>query len=278
MILHGPSVPGFRDTFRKYIPRWLQNRPGQNVGYRFLYSMIYPLDYAVQAILEGITAAWPGAGTSTADGLIAQSRGLVQGEAETSAEFEARAIGWIDAYTQDESNTLEQLLRAIQAYLPLVSGARPAVTMVDRAGHWTVLSSAGVCTTTTAAWNWDGTSNPERAGIWSDFWLIVYPSPWAQAPSIVTRAGSPHNQGYSLGHLSMSFEVDQVVNLLSTWKGGHSTCRAIVWSYDPTLCLPGGGNNPDGTWGYASKISGGPSGTRLPARSPNARYWEPVTV
>ena len=280
------GAPGWRDTFRKYIPRWMQNRPanaGGNVFYRVLYSLFAPLDKATQAIVEGQRAQWPGVGTSTADNLIAQSRGLVQGENETAAAFEARAIGWLDAWTQNDVYATEQMLRQIQDYLTGFSpGGPPSLSTVDRQGHWVLLSSAGVASETTAAWNWDGFSNPNREPYWSDFWLIVHPAgiivnpaPWALAGAIGGGRGAPSGSpGLGFGHLVTRAEVDAVRGIVSLWKGTHATLRTIIWAYDATLCLPGGGNNPDGWWGEWSKLSGGRSGTRVASRSSSGRYWD----
>ena len=44
------SLRKFRDSFRDYVPEWLQDRPGLNVGYRFLFMK------ASGAQLERITA------------------------------------------------------------------------------------------------------------------------------------------------------------------------------------------------------------------------------
>ena len=281
------GVPGFRDTFRKYIPRWMQNRSaanGGNVYYRWLYSMIAPLDNAVDTIVQGLMAAWPGVGTSTADTLIGQSRGLVQGEAETAAAFEARCITWLDDFAQNGKYASEQMAREIQAFLAF----SPGVTIVDRAGHWTILTDAhagspSVCTETTSAWNWDGTSNPERAGIWSDLWIIIAPPlvggggvNYALAPTFTARAVLPHEPNtQSIGMLAPSSSVDAILGIVARWKGAHTCVRAIIWSYDATWFYPGG-NNPDGTWGNWSVGHG--NTTKTAARYSGARYWLPTDL
>ena len=43
----------FRDAFRSYVPRFLADRAGKNVGFRFLWVMIASLDVAAQALVEG---------------------------------------------------------------------------------------------------------------------------------------------------------------------------------------------------------------------------------
>lgn len=275
------SVKGFRDSFLAYTPVWLQNRQDyvsgalKNAAARLLFSMIFPLDVAVQTILEGLKAAWPGVGTPSALPIIAQGRALLRGETESDASFSLRLVNWLFTWSQNNSFPNEQLARQIQAYL----GNTPLVRIVDRAGQWTTVDATGVATEATAAWNWDGVSNPERAQLWSDLWIIIYPCEWTQAPTILTRStGYPHDQGFGVGHLVQRTAVDAILSLVALWRDAHTTVRGIVWSYDTTLCVPGGSNNPDGTWGVESKLSGGRGGTRVPARSPNARYWIPSAV
>jgi len=281
-------VRGFRDAFLAYTPVWLQNRQDyvsgtlKNAAARMLYSMIFPLDVAVQTILEGLKAAFPGIGTSSALPILGQARGLLQGEGESNAAFALRLINWLTTWQQsvnaDGSGVGafadEQMARQIQAYL----GNTPTVRVVDRSGQWVTVDPTGVATRAVAAWNWDGTSNPERAAYWSDIWIIVYPCEWTQAPNFQTRKAAPHTQGYGVGALVQRTASDAILSIVSTWKGKHTTVRAIVWSYDATLCVPGGSNNPDGNWGEWSKLSGGHGGTRIPARSANARYTVPLTL
>lgn len=272
------SVRGFRDSFRSYIPAWLQNRPpdsvtgkARNVGYRWLYAMIFPLDVATQAIVEGLKASFPGVGTPTALAAIAQSRGLTQGESESDLAFAKRAINWLQSWSENDSYASEQMAREIQAYL----GNTPMVRVVDRAGHWLTLDSAGNATETTAAWNWDGVSNPERATIWSDLWIIIYPCEWTQAPTFEVRKDSPRGAGDGVGVIggqAMRTASDAILSLVALRKGAHTRVVAIIFSYDPTLCVPGGSNNPDGTWGEWSKPFGDPTSPRAPSRSANARY------
>ncbi len=276
------GVRGFRDIFKSYTPRWLQNRwdPTSgallNAGYRMLYSMIFPLDVAVQAIVEGMKAAWPGSGgTPSALPVVGSGRGMIQGENESDDTFIARLVQWLSSWDEDGSYPHEQLARELQAYL----GTSPTVRVVDRQGMWTSIDPSGNATFVEAAWDWDSVSNPERAAYWSDLWIIVYPCDWTQAPTILARStDNTHRTGFGFGHLVDRRSVDEILSIIAARKGTHTSVRAIVWSYDSTLCVPGGSNNPDGTWGAFSKISGGPYGTRVAARSANARYWTPTTL
>ena len=59
----------FRDQLRKWVPWWLQDRrlsSGKTAGYRYLWVMVAMLDCIAEWLLQGLIAAWPGKGTTTA--------------------------------------------------------------------------------------------------------------------------------------------------------------------------------------------------------------------
>jgi len=265
-------IRGFRHAFATYTPKWLSNRAGKNVGYRVLYAMIFPLDVAVQAVVDGIRASWPGLGTPTALAMIGFNRGILRGEAESDAAYGERLIPWLDGWAENDSLADEQMARQIQAYL----GNTPMVRVVSRNGMTLTVDQSGNASFAQMAWDWDSKSNPERANQWSDQWIIIYPTEWAIAPTVAARATSPHDQGYGLGHLVQRPAVDAIRSIVHDRKGAHACVRNIIWSYDPTLFVPGSpvAGNPDGTWGCSSILVGGPAGQRVPNRNPNCRYWD----
>jgi hypothetical protein len=263
------SVKGFRDSFRSYIPNWLSNRPGKNVGYRLLWSLIAPLDKMMQALDEGAQAPWPGVGTPTALPYIGRSRGILRGESESDDSFTARLQNWLDTWKNAASDVV--LAGQIQAYL----GNTPMVRIVDRSGRWTTLAADGTVTTSSATWDWDSHSNPERADFWSELWVIVYPPEWAitgtDLSALVGVWGA--GTGVGTGHAVPRTAVDAILSLVGLWKGAHTYVRAIIWSYDAALFDPANpGSLPDGWWGQWSKDV---AGHRRPSRSSSARYWVP---
>lgn len=261
------SVRGFRDSFRSYIPKWLANRVGRNVGYRFLYSLFVPLDVMMQACVEGAQAAWPGRGTPTALPLIGRMRGLLQGESETDDHFVARLLAWLE--TWDDAASDFQLLRAIHEYL----GNAPMVRIITRRGDFYTIATDGSTSHEFRGveWDWDSHSNPERAGFWSDLWIIVYPSEWTR--TAVGALAVSHAIG--LGHAVPNVAAQAILGLVAQWKGAHTRVRAIVWSYDASLFDPANmaaPGNPDGKWGRWGKRV---SGNSVAARNANCRYWIP---
>lgn len=271
------AIRGFRDALASIVPRWLSNRRGFTVGYKILWgSNAAILDLLVQYVTEGLAAWMPGRGTVTALPFIGRSRGILQGEAESTDSFAARLRAWLDTWAQAGSS--EILAGEIQAYL----GNTPTVRIVDRSGFWVMLDPSGNITTATATWNWDGNSNPERAGYWSDLWIIIYADEWTRYASFTDAAwlaawgAAP---GFGAGHEVPRAAVDAILTLVERWKGAHTWVQAILFTTDAATLKPGG-INPDGFWGYWSKIVNGVAvaARKLPSPHDTAvRTWIPAT-
>jgi hypothetical protein len=274
------SVRGLRNGLLSIVPKWLSNRPALNSGFKILYVIALMGDCMIETALEGVRAAWPGRGTPTADPLIGQSRGIAQGEAESSASYEARLRAWLT--TWQNAGSSEVLSQAIQSYL----GNNPIVRIVDRSGNWVTANQDGTTTylpagTAAWVWNWDQLNNPERDGWWADLWIIVYPTEWSitgtTLSSLIGIWGT--YTGVGTGHAVPRAAVDAILGLVAQWKGAHTWIEAIIYSYDATLFNPSTINagNPDGTWAFWSKPSGN---TRVVARNGSTngkvRYWIPA--
>lgn len=282
---------GLRDMLRSWIPFWMSDRVGFRNGYKFLYVCALVGDIFLKWCVEAVYSWFPGYSiatfgpptghqldATTALPLIGQSRGILKGEAETWASYAKRLIGWLEAW--EAAGSSEILVEQIQAYL----ANKPMVRIVDRAGFWVTIDTSGNITTATSAWNWDGVLNPERAGWWSDLWIIVYPCEWPiTGTSLASLVGIWGNNNAATqvgtGHAVPRSAVDAILAILETWKGAHCWCVAILWSYDATLFVPGApvSGDPDGTWTEWSKMSGG---MRVPARTGasdgRVRYWIPA--
>jgi hypothetical protein len=263
-------------------PNWL----AKPWSARFLYSCLKILDQLMEVLYQGVAAPFPGFGTPTALPYIGQSRGLTQGEGESDAKYAARLIKWLDTWANAGSD--EVLAQSIQEYL----GNTPTVRIVNRAGFWVTANPDGTISyQTDTAWNWDGVSNPERAGNWSDLWIVVTPAEWTVYPAISDtswRSAWGNANGFGLGHEVTRATVDTVRALVRQWKGPHTNIVAIIWVFpanaNPPLFVPGhlgGAGNPDGRWGsWSYNVNGTqvPIRTTAPAISSgggSVRYWTP---
>lgn len=271
-----PAAIRFRDVFRKYIPNWMSDRGGQTagltVGFRYLWSMIAPLDAALEVLVEGLNAAQPGVGTPTALPYISRMRGILRGEDDTDDFYVARLRQWLDLWRA--AGSAEAIAGAIQAYL----ANHPKVRIVTRSGYWVTLNTDGTIVRQQQAWDWDSVSNPERSGFWSEIWIIVYPTEWSTSGPFLDTAGSPvwGDDGLGIGHDVPRVDRDALLGLVAQWKSAHTKVRAILWTsdstkYDPSTPL----SLPNGNWGTWSVNSGGTqvaSDRDLTA----TRYWEPA--
>lgn len=276
------ALDGFRNAVSSAVPKWLQNRPSFQVGFKFLWVIAAFLDFLTAQATEGQVAAFPGVGTPTALGLIGQSRGILRGEAEKSSGYASRLVRWLD--TWEGAGSSEVLAEEIQSYL----GNTPTVRIVDRSGNWVTRFPDGTVAKVQAGsaawtWDWDSKSNPVRSSTpwWSDLWIIVYPCEWAVTPGTTGGGGLAAIWGNSsidvgIGHAVNRAANDAIRALAQQWKGAHTWVEAIVWSYDATLFDPLviNAGNPDGTWGEWGYAASAATGLQV-ARNPSCRYWIP---
>lgn len=263
-----PNGHRFRDGFQRHIPWWLSDRreEGKTVGYRVLWSLIAPLDAAMELLIQGLLSWFPGLGTPTALPWIGRGRGLIRWQDESDAAYAERLRAWRETH-QGAGRTVE-LARQIHGYLR----SHPRVRIVTRAGRWITVEADGTVSRHVAAWDWDSVSHPERSGWWSDLWIIVYPTQWALAANWGVGTWGDVSQG--LGHDNAADEYDAINGLVAEWKSAHSRVRAIIWTSDGTLFDPTNPSSlPNGTWGAWGTTGDDrvPSGRNLTT----CRYWEP---
>lgn len=259
----------FRDVIRSFLPWWLTDRPGKNVGFRVVWMLVSVLDAAVEVAFLGIQASWPGVGTPTALPLLGRSRGILRGQGETDGAFSARLLLWLDRWRI--AGSAEALARTLHEFL----GDHPRVRVITRSGIWVTVDAAGVLSRTAAAWDWDSVSNPERSGWWSDLWVVVYPVQWALSPLTIGGGRVIGADSLGLGHKVTRGEWDAVRGLLSTWKSAHTRVRTVIWTssaarFDPTnpaTC-------PNGKWGQWSFVDGGGHSIAGDRDVTECRYWE----
>lgn len=263
-----PAVRRFRDSIRAFTTPWMSDRPasGKTVSFRVLWAMVAPLDAAADVLLQGLQAAWPGKGTPTALPLIGRTRGIIRGQSDTDEDFAAKLRSWLDLWRG--AGSARTIARVIHDYLE----GHPRVRCITRSGRWVTVEADGTVTDTTAPWDWDSVSHPERSNYWSDLWIVIYPSPFERSgdfgdPGLVWGGST------GLGHTCRRQDSDAVRGLLAQWKGAHTRVRCVIWAEDPTLFDPENPSScPDGTWG----AWGTRGASRAQSRTTTTcRYWEP---
>ncbi len=250
----------FRDVFRAFTVGWLSERPdqvnGKTAGFRYLWSMIAPLDNASEFMIQALQAPWPGLGTPTAQALIGRSRGMIRSQAESDDDYAARLGTWLDRARQ--LGSMLSTARAVHDYL----GNRPRVRIYNRAGACVeVAETTGDVTAYapgTTAWDWDSISHPERAGYWWDLWLCVYPTQWSNSPLLGTGRKLGDEPRLGIGCTMTREEHDAIVGLIFQHKSEHSHMRAVIFTSDETLFDPTvPASQPDGEWGNWGGVGGG---------------------
>lgn len=263
------NARGLRGALGSIVPNWLSNRRDLNVGFKVLWIIALLGDVFVQVALEGLRAAWPGRGTATALAVVGRGRGIIRGyaESETDAHYAERLRAFRDAWLLAGSQ--DGIVTQAHEYL----SQRPLVRIVSRAGVWTTIAEDGTITKNAAAWDWDSVSNPERAGYWSDEWVIVYPDAWSYRDDWGTGIWGADTLG--LGHDVTRGEYGDLRSILATWKGAHSNVRTVIFTTNAALFDPDDpGSLPDGTWGQWGLPNG--SGSRVAGGriTADCRYWD----
>jgi hypothetical protein len=264
-----------RDVWEKFATWWMTDRSnngagGQSVLYRFIWTMIAPLDVLIDVATQGVQAAWPGRGTPTALPAIGRTRGMLRSQLESNDDYAARLLTWLDRAPQLGSQL--SIARAIHEFL----GNRPRVRVVNRNSVWTTVNADGSVetaeTTGSGAFNWDGTSHPARANNYWDIWIIVYPEQWTPVAHIDDL---DFDSTLGIGHLVTREEVDAVIGLVQKHKSATSFVRAIIFTSDATLFDPANpASMPNGNWGSWSTPGSDPR-VASDRNTTTCRYWEP---
>ncbi len=265
------------DLLRRVVPKWLSERilAGFVVAFRFLYVMVSRLDAGTEILLQLTNARYPGIGTPTALALIGASRGLIRGIGETNAQYAAYLNQW--RALQADKGGMRSLAKAIAHYCGNVK-----VVVVNRGGTVvTVAATTGAVTTQHAGdyavpWNWDGVSNPEKAGHWSELWVLVFSPPWAKRGAWGDVGLKWGADALGFGHLSNHVDHDAIRLLVAEWKRASSRVNCVVFVYAAALFdFTTPAYMPDGTFGKWSRPSASNPKERVGSRFTDCRYWHP---
>lgn len=262
---------GLRGGLSSYVPNWLSNRRNLNVGFKVLWIIALMCDVFIQVVLDGLRAAWPGRGTPTALTAIGVGRGILRGYADTETDdhYAARLRAWRETWLG--AGGAEAIITQAHEY----TKNRPLIRIITRAGNWTTIDTDGTITKYTATWDWDSISNPERAGFWSDEWVVVYPDPWDYRFATYNDGTTWGQDELGIAHYDTRQEYGDLKQIFATWKAAHSNIRCVIFTTDATLFQPAfPASCPDGTWGQWGNGSGGGSRVAGGRNLLTCRYWE----
>lgn len=274
-----------RDLLRRILTVWASDRPGLNVGFRFLWAIVLLFDGAVEWARQGLYARFPGLGTPTALPYIAADRRTYPSPGESDASLIARLLTWLERWLL--AGSVWQLMRELQAYIP----THPKIRVFTRYGLVRTLNedgtteecnplnigTAGLTVGTgvigdngcgVAVFDWDSVSHPERVGWWSEMWIVIYEA----YPEVDREVGAftigADAATESLRQTITQSEVNTVRAVIDDWKSAHSRVRAVIWTADDTDFDPDnpGTLQPDGTWGDWHNVTF--------ARPDHLRIWE----
>lgn len=277
-----------RDYLHRYLPSWLADGypDSPSFGFRLVWTLGLMADVALEVILQGSLAA-VGKMTPTALPYIGQARGLVRNQEETDEEYATRLATWVDRAKENGSSY--RLPLAIHDYLS--SHPRVRVFRRPRLDGDLLVVAPGYCTTIEtdrsietveeSDFDWDSISHPERATYWSDLFIVVYTraevgdpiAQWAQRSG--TLDDLTGDDGFSIGHLCTPKEVDDLKGLVLLCKSAHTCIRAVIWTSDPELFVPGDPDSmPNGKWGDWGFYDDG-AYVASDRNLTTCRYWEP---
>jgi hypothetical protein len=283
-------MTGFRHALAKYTPKWLSNRPGLQNAWKTLWAIALVCDGLYAIVLQGLYAAFPNLGTTTALPLIGQSRGIVQGPFESNLSFAARIAAWRSMWWSLGSD--EVLCQQVQAYTQS-SSAKPTVRVVTRGWngsgpnwHWTSLSPSGVFTYVTGVpLPWDTNSNPTwsegPSPFFSDLWIIIDGFTWAaETRSLATLSAAYGSlaawaaSNTSIGLLMAPDYGRALAGIVAQCVPPHANVRSLIITmtpgdYDPTNPSSIPPNGYCEAWAY--QVTGT---TAVPQRPSGDRYMQ----
>lgn len=273
-----------RDAVKSFVPNWLSDRLSLRWGFSFIYTVALAADMFVEQLWEGVLAAFPGLGTTTALPLLGRARGLMQGLLESDEDYATRLRAWLDVWP--DAGSAEVLLQQIQTFL----GDAFVCRLIDRSGNFASIAADGTVTyTIDATWDWDEVGHPERVNFWSDLWIVIYVNDgrwpvYSDLTDPAWLAAWGQLNGPGSGHQVTRDVVDGVNTLVASFKGAHNYLRAIIWTNDDAYFVPGAlAGTPDGMFGDWSRNQ---AGTQIKARTTDnfgtpphvgkyMRYWIP---
>ena len=219
-------MPTIRDTVEALSPTWLQ----RTVGVRLLYSVAIQLDAYWVRIEQGVKAAMPGQGVTTALPYTGDDRQMERYAGETDEAYGDRLAGAWDTWRR--AGSARELIHQVQTMCRWISNvATPVRTVSEQGGHTSAVWDERASLTGTyihtrvspTNWQWDTNDR------WWRGWLIIDSSvgPWTSDGTWGSDAGL-WGDGGTWGSNATVAQVALLEATVRKWKPLHSTVQIIV--------------------------------------------------
>jgi hypothetical protein len=256
-------MTSFRDSLRRIVmPRWAQGEQAS----KFFHALGAAIDGVADQVLLGVRARFPSLAPDDALSHIGRDRGIVRGFIETRQAYEERLRQWV--YDRKRKGNNYTLMRQLAGYL---AGFDVPFRIVNNHGAWYTRDADGSTEYLLGNnWDWDGDDTA-----WSRFWVIIYPPVelWGSDGTWGDGEAWGESDTSTWGSTATLAQVRSIKGLVEAWRAAHSLEINTIISLDPSAFDPTDTSPPlpDGTWAHWSIND---SGTQVPARFDDARYWD----
>lgn len=257
-----------REDARVFVPLRLSDQLPNKPSYGWRYSwMIAALcDAACARVSRAVSATMPSYAASQDLEELGASLGIVRGLDEPESSYRDRLKQWLE--TNQQRGTAWGLASYVQDLLRHLPSGPHKVSIQGRNGWRHILHADGTREwkqVPSFFWDWDSLSNPERAGNWWEFWIIVQTA--NTLPVFEPVQYAQHNAGSSFGVDYRSPGIARFRAAIVGYKSVASHCLAVVFApsfspdepWRPVLppAAPPGSIQPHGLWGRPLKDVGG---------------------
>jgi hypothetical protein len=253
----------FREAFTTNVPTVLADDDGK----RLMFTFGVLCDELEEWTYQGVYARFPRYGTDDSLSAIGRDRQVVRGFVESTENYQARLIRWLDSHKLG-GNPFE-LLDRLAGYL---SPFAVRMRVVNSRGSWYTRNADGtrVFQLGLGNWNWSGDAD----SAWSRFWVIIYATGLWSVEGVWAADSVTWGDGGVWGSTASPAQVSSIREIVRAGKPPWAQCPWIIQAFDNASFDPAS-PEPDGLWGDWGKYVGG---VKVPSRLDTARYWEGTTT
>ncbi len=250
----------FRQTAWNLSPARLRTSKAAKLVYAFVGL---PLDILAEAADQATKARFPEFCPPDALPYHGRDRGIVRGLLEPAVSYRARLLLWRDSWRA--AGVGRSMLDQIAGFLlPNATGIRlwsQVGIIYNRAADGTLDISRFP-----GLWDWDGLTS-----LWARFWILIDSIddvPWSRDGTWGDGELWGDDPESTWGSTASRAEVQAIRGIIDTLKPAGSVCKNVLVVLDVAAMAV-----PNGTWAHWSKNV---AGVQVPARAPQAIYWDGV--